>query len=382
LFIKEPAVTQNLEKESIISIKDLSMSVQETKQHLAAEMYEIVISRKIKMQKLPMLQIFMRIDGDGDGKVSKKDLFVALQDLWEIKLTDEQIDHIFQRSALLAPDTVKESRQLDNSPGSIHFEKMGYQEFSNYVQVTSGSRASSSSAQFGAAHIASSPERKSLKGQHVESRQAESSRAEELRKIVSNKIQQSIPATESCTGTTFSFLQMDTLRSNEITGAEFEDWLKRKNGLQFSDEEMKLVRGKWQKTEGLTLQEFDYFIHSLEKESRTDEPITKMVQRLSINQRDPAENENCDLKSDEELIWAFLNHFRVNGTTLTAGFHKLDYSNSSGLSAQDIRQGLKETGVNVSLQRSKLLTNKFVSTGGRMSKTGFVRWVTSAPKRG
>lgn len=358
---------------------DTLLQTPHDEKNLPAQAFEIAIARKLKTQKLPMINIFKKFDQDDDDKVSKKDFSESLKQ-WEMNLTESQINYIFRRSSNFATSNVKEIRKNDPSPDCIYFEKMGFQEFSKYVEETANSLMSSANTLFGSSDIALSPQRENSKGKVVEEKKSAVGRAKSLRLMVYKKIKESIPLDN----TTPAFLQMDTSRNNQVTGKEFEDWLRTKNGLDFSDEEMKLIRGDWRKEEGLSLPEFDFFINCLHQEC-TPDTNADMIQRLSINQNiqnvsPNGETEDGDAKSNPVLIWALLNYFRDHDKSFLQAFQILDVTNANSLSAQDIQRGLRSAGVVISLERSKDLIKDFVQVGGRMTKPGYVRLMTSAPR--
>ena len=134
---------------------------------LSAEPFEIIIARKIKNHKMSMLKVFMRLDEDQDSKISKKDLKSSMRSMWNIDLTDGQIDHMLKRASYFAPSKVTESRKKNTSPTNVDYETMGYQEYSKYIEATASSRTSASSTLFGSTSINASPERSSFKGNVV-----------------------------------------------------------------------------------------------------------------------------------------------------------------------------------------------------------------------
>ena len=286
---------------------------------LPAQPYEVAIARKIKAQTLPMLRIFKKFDQDDDDRVSKKDFSDTLKQ-WEMELKEDQINYIFERSAFFAPANVKEIRRYNPSPDSLYFEKMGYQEFSKYVEDTANTLISTASSLFGASEIALSPQRENSKGKVAEERRSVVARARSLRLMVHKQIRESIPQDHIAT----AFLQMDTLRNNQVTGEEFQEWLKKKNGLDFSDEEMKLIRGDWRKDEGLSLQEFDFFVNCLHRECSRDNSNHEMIQRLSVNQNtipSPSEAEIGDAKSDEgKYAISTVKYYQIHLKPLTSTF--------------------------------------------------------------
>lgn len=195
------------------------------------------------------------------------------------------------------------------------------------------------------------------------------------------KIQQIAPSdSPTVEGNTLSFLQMDTSKDNQVTGEELDDWLRTQNDLSFSDEEMILIRGEWRKEEALSLQEFNIFLKRLNSECLQDESITNILEKLLENQSPLQEIDNGDYKRDDVLIWSFLNYFRAKNKAFTQAFDILDVTHSKALSAQDVQRGLKNSGVIVSIERIRQLTKKYVEVGGRMSRPGFVRMMTSIGK--
>eukprot|EP00554_Chaetoceros_debilis_P006397 CAMPEP_0194074270 /NCGR_PEP_ID=MMETSP0149-20130528/1425_1 /TAXON_ID=122233 /ORGANISM="Chaetoceros debilis, Strain MM31A-1" /LENGTH=222 /DNA_ID=CAMNT_0038754411 /DNA_START=591 /DNA_END=1257 /DNA_ORIENTATION=- len=187
---------------------------------------------------------------------------------------------------------------------------------------------------------------------------------------------------------TATFLDMDSSRKNRIPTDNIRVWLQKK-GFYFNDDDMKVLLGKWKTNESLSVKEFGLFVDSLAAEVdvngcaeinvRDDTIIQLVVSRL---QNEETNHENDDDKSDEELIWAFLNHFRDMNKTYVQGFHVLDKNDDKYLSATDIRNGLKGCGFDISLERSRCLISKFAKRGSRdLDKTGFIRFITSVPKK-
>ena len=344
-----------------------------------AQRYEIAIARKMKEKQLSKDRIFRQFDCDNDGRISKSDFRNTLQFLFKMELSDEQADHIFKRSSYFAPSSVKESRLNDSSPDSQDYEKMGFQEFSKYVETTAFAMVSTPPINTDTPHIASpSPipnHSTPLRRKIVEDK------ATQLKRKVIEKIQQIVPGDLSTEeGNTLSFLQMDTSKDNQVTGKEFEDWLRIRNKLDFSDEEMTLIRGEWRKEEALSLQEFNSFLKCMNYECMEDDSSIEIFEKLTENQNPLQEIENGDSKRDDALIWSFLNYFRGKNKTFTQAFDILDVTHSKALSAQDVQRGLKHSGVILSIERIRQLTKKYVDVGGRMSRPGFVRMMTSISK--
>lgn len=344
-----------------------------------AQRYEVAIARKMKEKQLSKDRIFRQFDCDNDGKISKSDFTNTLQFLFKMELSDEQTDHIFKRSSYFAPSNVKERRLNDTSPDSRDFEKMGFQEFSKYVETTAFATVSTSPSHLDTLvveyltpvpHLEPLPHRKIVDNKVIA-----------LQRKVIEKIQQIAPSdSPTVEGNTLSFLQMDTSKDNQVTGEELDDWLRTQNDLSFSDEEMILIRGEWRKEEALSLQEFNIFLKRLNSECLQDESITNILEKLLENQSPLQEIDNGDYKRDDVLIWSFLNYFRAKNKAFTQAFDILDVTHSKALSAQDVQRGLKNSGVIVSIERIRQLTKKYVEVGGRMSRPGFVRMMTSIGK--
>ncbi len=325
--------------------------------------YEVSITRKIKSRNLPVFREFQNFDEDSDGKISKDDFKNAVYSQCGLALSDLQIDHIFSRSAYYAPPQVKDKIQ----------DKMSFQEFTKYVDETANSMVASSHA-MGTDYSPRStivP----IQAPGVD-RTSQEAKAKRLRGMVSRKIQQSLPVGRE---TTFAVLSIDTKRDTHITGKEFEHWL-RKQGLSFTDDDMKLVRGDWKKEKGLTLQEFNFFINCLKDDCAKNDSNSEMFEKLSNNEGYEKADEDGDSKTDDDLIRSLLMHFRQDNNTLLKIFDILNITNSKSLSSHDIQVGLKKAKVIVSIERAKLLIDGFTEVGGRMSRPNFVRFMTSVTK--
>lgn len=325
--------------------------------------YEVAITRKIKSRNVPIFRTFQNFDEDNDGKISKDDFKNAVYSQCGLSLSDLQIDHIFSRSAYLAPPQVKDKVQ----------GKMSFQEFAKYLDVTAYSMVATSHAM----DTDYSP-RSTVVPMQVPGvdRTSQEGKAKRLREMVSRKIQQSLPVGRE---TTFAVLNIDTRRDTHITGKEFEHWL-RKQGFPFTDDDMKLVRGDWKKEKGLTLQEFNFFINCLKNNCTKNDSNSEMFEKLSNNEGYEKVDEDGNSKTDEELIHSLLVHFRQDNNTLLKIFDILNITNAKSLSAHDIQEGLKKAKVIVSIERAKVLIDGFTEIGGRMSRPNFVRFMTSVTK--
>jgi len=343
--------------------------------------YEVVLARKISAQRNSLLQTFAKLDADGDGYLSMKDLKIGLNSLFDIDLTQEQIAGIFQRACLFS-SAHKYINDVSILGGTC---MMTLPIFLRYIENTAestkiSSSSISSSGSIFKANVKSkektSPSQKSI-----------SYRTRQLRSLVFGLIKQSVPASTNMAATA-TFLDMDSSRKNRIPTDNIRVWLQKK-GFYFNDDDMKVLLGKWKTNESLSVKEFGLFVDSLAAEVdvngcaeinvRDDTIIQLVVSRL---QNEETSQENDDDKSDEELIWAFLNHFRDMNKTYVQGFHVLDKNDDKYLSATDIRNGLKGCGFDISLERSRCLISKFAKRGSRdLDKTGFIRFITSVPKR-
>ena len=359
---------------------------------LEIEGFELVLSRKIEALKAPLLYTFMRLDIDGDGCLSKEDLQKALSDLFDMDLKEDQIDSIFIRAVLLRNLTetqIKEGRNPDESPRNDE-TLITFPTFQKYIHFTASNTSQTSSRIHGSNFGIEATVKKREKLSKFGGSKSAIFKTKKLRSIVRQLIQQNVPPELSHRAATFTFLELDTDRNNQVTRAEFRDWLKEVHGLTFTEEEMKLIFGRWQKEEGLELKEFVYYIDCLLSEY-VPSPSKKsdfcgdfeMERKLAVNQRDGSElisGQNVDYKSDSEMIWALLNYFRSIDKTMIQGFHHLDQFENKRLTADDVSNGLKQAGLNVSLIRSRQLISKYVSRGGQIDKPGFMRFLTSLPK--
>ncbi len=340
--------------------------------------FEVALARKIKAQRTPILQIFARLDEDGDGYLSTTDLKNGLHHLFDMEVNDKQIAAIFSRAAYFLP------KHKTDQDAALMTTPM----FLRYVDCTAESTIVPSSTIHTGSSIVLKAAIKTRNYVEHPMHKSEVYRSRHLRALVLQLISQNISTSRSNAVNTQSFLNMDTNRNNEITREEFRSWLKQK-GLDLTDEDMKLLFGKWQKGEGLSVKEFGVFVETLasdlvaiSKNPNITEGADELdLSVLSINQRDGDEIENHDDShmSDVELIWAFLNHFRDLKKSYIQGFHYLDKDDNKYLTAREIRAGLEECGLNVSTERCNELMASIVSAGGKMDKPSFVRFITSAP---
>lgn len=341
--------------------------------------FEVVLARKISAQRNSLLQIFSKLDDDGDGYLSMKDFKTGLNSLFDMELTQVQIAGIFERACYFS-SAHKYINDVSILGGTC---MMTLPIFLRYIENTADSTKISSSSISSSTVIFKAYVRS--KEKTSPSQKSISYRTKQLRSLVFGLIKQSVPASTSMAATA-SFLDMDSSRNNKISRENIKFWLQKK-GFHFDDDDMKMLLGKWQQNEGLSVKEFGLFVDSLAAEvdvngnaeiNERDDATSQIV----VNQRQSVEtrHDNADHKSDEELIWIFLNHFRDLNKTYVQGFHILDKNDDKVLSAKDIRNGLKVCGFDVSLERSRSLISKFTTRGRDLDKPGFVRFITSVPK--
>lgn len=346
------------------------------------EPFEVAISTKITTSRKPLLQTFVRIDEDEDGLISKKDLKNALNNMYEMALDDDQIDVMFRRSQFFSERRILRQGS-DSSTEEERDEKneqlISFPVFQEYMKSTAdGSDSVSPTKMYGSTINIKVGFRTDAKLPWMDDRRSVVAKKKDLRNLVLETIQQSIPSESVGMATTHTFLEMDTLRNNQVTKSEFISWLRVEKGLELDEEEVKLVLGEWQKEEGLTLQEYGFFVTCLENKC-TD---TEKIKQLTENQR-PDEAplvRDDDGKSDTELIWALRGYFHGVGKSFMQGFHELDKSDGKTISSSEVSDGLRTAGLVVTHARSKELMKGFVKPGGDMDKPGYVRFITSAPE--
>ena len=335
--------------------------------------FEVALAIKIKGRRMSPTHTFIRLDEDEDGLISKRDLQDSLGEVFGMGLSDDQIEVMFNRACFFRSTSTRDVESR-NDPQASGERGIDFATFQKYIEHTAMDTSSPSSTMYGSYGGMTTTVKKNKDGVPRRDSRSVFAKTKLLRSKVLRLLEQS--ATTDGMAATRSFLDMDTLRNNHVTRGEFMEWLRDVNGVNLTEEELDMVLGEWQDEEGLTMTEFTLFVDSLKVNSGTrtspDEPIMKHTfihpRQINVSDND---------KSDNELIWAFLNHFRAIGITLVQGFHHLDETDSKNLSAAEISKGFNKAGLNVSQERSRELIIGFIMSGRLLDKPGFVRMMTS-----
>lgn len=344
------------------------------------EGFEVALSRKIAARSANLLRTVKGLDEDNDGYLSKKDLQDTLRDFFGVHLDTHQIDSIFARASMFRSS---EGSEVESRNDEEKYEELiTFTMFQKYVMHTSSDSQHPPSRMF-ESNMSIKAAVKTDRNENSKDKRSVAARTKYLKSLVQRAIQQSVPSGNFGMAASSIFLQMDTERNNDVTHAEFQHWIENKHGIHLTDEEMKLVFCKWVKDEGLTLQEFTYFMECFLSEY----PVSCACDdcgdtQLSFKQRadrNVYSNQTHDGKSDRELIWALLNYFRQIGKTLAQAFYMLDNYGNKSLSAAEASIGFKQAGLNVSAVRSRALMRKFALPSGKMDLPCFVRMMTSEP---
>ncbi len=354
--------------------------------------FEVVLSRKISNRSSNLLQTVKGLDMDDDGYISKKDLQITLRDFFGVHLSKSQIDTIFasaRRFQRSRDDSYSENRNDQNvsnkDENAIDSDVITFTMFMKYINHTSYDSLHPSSRMMESnMHIKATAE--TTKDGQGKDEKSEAALIKALRAKVLGAIRQSVPKGNFGMVSASIYLQMDANKDNEVTHAEFQSWLETKHGIHLTDYEMKLVYGKWEKEEGLTLQEFTYFIECLLAEYRVacicNSSCHDMNANLTSKQR-PDKNIltllSHDEKTDKELIWILLNYFREINKSYAQAFNILDDYGNKNLTPTELSKGFKTAGFNVSAERSRILLRKFAHPNGKVDLPGFVRLMTSEP---
>jgi len=336
--------------------------------------FEVALAIKIKGRRMSPTHTFIRLDEDEDGLISKKDLQDSLGEVFGMGLSYGQIEALFNRACFFRSTNMRvvESR---NDPQASGENGIDFSTFQKYIEHTAMDTSSPTSTMYGSYGIAATV-KKNKNGPRKNTRSV-FAKTKVLRSLVLRLLEQS--ATTDGMAATQSFLEIDASRNNHITRGQFMEWLEDGHGVILTEEELSMVLGEWQDEEVLTMTEFTHFVDSLKVNTGKRTSTSPNEQILKDTFIHPQQMNLLDNdKSDNELIWAFLNHFRAIGKTLVQGFHHLDETDSKNLSAAEISKGFKKAGLNVSRERSRDLINGFI-TRGRLDKPGFVRMMTSVP---
>jgi Ca2+-binding EF-hand superfamily protein len=340
--------------------------------------FEVALSRTITAHSVNLLKTIQRLDEDDDGYLSKNDLQNSLRDYFGLSLDDEQIQTIFRRARMSESSEGKEvETRNDNEKGGAADDLLSFTMFQKYVFSTSSDSSHPSSRMFTSNASVTASSIDTNKGNNKDKRSV-IAKTKHLKSIVLKAIEQSVPMGNFGRVASSIFLQMDTHRDNQITRAEFKSWLEDKHGIHLTDAEMKLVFGKWVKNEGLSLQEFSYFLECFLSGYCKNEDVGD--DQFLVTQRKQKElnhDQSDDEKTDKELIWALLNYFRGINKSHAQAFYTLDKYGSKTLSAVEVSIGFKRAGLNVSPDRSWALLRKFASANGKVGLTSYVRMMTS-----
>ena len=348
--------------------------------------FEVVLSRKIGASTSSLFHIFKSLDRDDDGHLSKTDLQDNLSTLFGVNLDAKQVDSIFEKVSLLGnnPSGSDEESKTDQHYSHDHGKDLiTFKKFQMYILYAQSGSLYPPSQMFASNMTKNAP----LKIERASSDDKKSiaARRKKLRSTVLKAIRQGHQSDNFGMAASSLFLQIDTRRNSLVSHNEFRSWLADKQGIQLSENELKLVLGAWVKDEGLTLKEFTYFVDCLLSEcgnngcscERHDE------NELSLNQRANTDRitttDNHDEKSDKELIWALLNHFREMGKSYSQAFAMLNVQGNRRLTPSEISMGIKGAGLNVTSKRSRDLLRRFSGLDGGIDIAGFVRMMTSEP---
>jgi len=345
-----------------------------------AQPFEIVLARKITSKGGPLLRTFTALDGDNDGIVSKTDLRIGIQNLFNIDLQDDQIDIMFLRFVYINNLMAKGSSDEELSG-------MRYQGFVNYVDKTADSHTLSSDSMNGAAGFTSG------RNLSINSTQSAAARRMDLRKTVLHAIQQNAQcAGDGGMAATYIFLGMDSLRNNRISREEFGSWLRNKMGLKLSDEELRLVLGEFWKEEltcddGLTFRECVSFVECLTLECMDVQ--SKDENRESWNDSSHKGDDNIEdninahvkplechptlMESDKEVVMKLREALHSDQQFQKDLFNELTKSQSNYLTEAELMVGINGHGIKASTDQVSRITKYFGNIEGHIEHFHFVK---------
>lgn len=352
--------------------------------------FEIVLARKISSISGPLLRTFTVLDGDRDGIVTKNDMKIGIQNIFNIDLQDDQIAMMFLRSVYI-------TNLLDKGSSTEDLNGMRFQGFAKYIENTADSHTLSSDSMNGAGGFTSG------RNLSIKSTKSLAAKRKELRRVVLNVIQQNArSAGDGGMAATYIFLGMDSLRNNRISREEFRLWLSSKMGLKLSKEELKLVLGEFWKEEegeggGLTFQDCVSFVECLGvecidvqlKDKGRDEVLYQTqhsMHNLSNEKRQGCDNTQqecftaeppieflCILsESDIEVIRKFRNALHSKQQFQKDLFNELTKSQSHHVTAAELKVGMIGHGIMVSDDQIVRIIEYF-GNGGRIEYFHFVK---------
>jgi len=340
--------------------------------------FEFAIAQKIQLHSTTSLHpIFVRMDIDNDGFISKIEFIEACHFLWGMKVTNPQMDIIFSR--IVSLEKSKNGMSAPESEKSILRNGISYNHFMMFVHHLL-EQNSLSTQPYGACFNEQDVD---LRIQLYSSDNDIYSNApppstlatkNRLRKSLLNSI------TQSSNSVTNLFQQIDTRRNNNVSPQELRDWAK-KIGFQVNMEELRLLWGSYWCEKGMDYSSFVKFIDQLNSTAFRDNdckgpPLYDEVFVLLFKQTNIAVIDNT--KIDKDLLSTFKDYIYSKNMTLMQMFLLLDNDTKGELNNSDIIRGLSMAGLNISLERSTKLINHYSGQHGCLNRVEFIRMMASS----
>lgn len=336
-------------------------------QTLQPKSYEYSFAKKIEARGGPLIKTFQKLDINDDGHICKSDLRYGLGEHFDILLTDEQIECIFQRAKTFDTTPILESRE--ETPDDAY---MNFPTFQKYIVNTSRDSSIPQSKRYGAHSEITRPVRE--KSTVSVDKRSKVAKTKSLRLLALRLIQQSVPKKFLSSGMldTHSFLQIGKAQDSYVTIDELKQWFESRHGESLTDDEMEMIVGEWYHEDGMTFTQYAHFIDGLEKQTTfepcnyfTREGVDSMKKYSSARSKDAAKKRELRQKALRSIQQSVPQKDIASGMLDTSSFLKIDKVHDNFVTMDELKQWLnKHRGVDFTEDEMKLMMGEWYHEEG------------------
>lgn len=281
-----------------------------------SQLFEIAVARKLKNRSANLMDTFLKLDLDGDGLISRSDLYTSFHNMYGINLTESQLNVIFTRFAAYF--------DRSGEPNTAT-QGMRYADFVNYIHDTALDLESSSGEFSTMADLVMA---KSYNDNVVEPHR------------ISAKATAGNPPTITTT-TTITTQTTQLLTSTATTTTT----------MTTMDDERKELSS-------------DVTDNAMSDQDLSVTPTTTAVEgSFGPTATDTKNDDNISTAMIDSILLQFRRAIKEHYIDATRLFHKMDKANTREVSQYQIHEVFKQLGVPVTDMQLKCILSKFDSEG-------------------
>jgi len=281
------------------------------------QLFEIAVARKLKNRSVNLMDTFLKLDLDGDGLISRSDLFASFHNMYGINLTESQLDAIFTRFAAYF-DRSGEANTATTSTTTT--QGMRYADFVNYIHDTALDLKTSSEEFSTMADLVMAKDDNDNVEPHTTSTTA--GNPPTITTTTTTQTTQLLTSTTATTTTTTDDDRKELLNSSDVTY----------NAM--SDQDLSVT------------------------------PATTAVEgSFGPTTTDTNNDDNTSTAMMDSILLQFRRAIKEHYIDATRLFHKMDKANTREVSQYQIHEVFEQLGVPVTDMQLKCILSKFDSEG-------------------